>query len=193
MGVIRSFINQHALPITAILSFLLVVAISLVVFCLFDEETVITEEVTTGYFWLSKVNIDKIYSNDIPEVEKSRTAEKLVDGDLKTDAYPGYHCCPSRHEFDYTIELTDKYEISRIDLVWGGDGQAPERIQWWSLEAKTVNDDWEIIESQNKNPGVDVTTIEKKFVTKALRIRAGSEKHWIGMYEVKMLGRFIPD
>ena len=149
-----------------------------------------TIQVEKVFTWLGPSNFLKVYSNSVSENEPDRKADKLVDGDVNTLAYPGYNCCDERRkEFDYIIELTDKYDIKRVDLVWGEDGLDSSRIQWWSLEALDADGYWSVIESSDQTPHLNLTTINKEFTAAALRISAGSRDNWIGMAEVKILGK----
>ena len=142
------------------------------------------------FVWLGSSHFLKVYSNGVSESEPDRKADKLIDGDIGTLAYPGYNCCDKRRkEFDYIIELTDKYAIKRVDLVWGDDGLDSSRIQWWSLESLDPDGYWSVIESSDETPHVSTTTINMEFEASALRISAGSRDNWVGMAEVKILGK----
>lgn len=132
--------------------------------------------------WLKPEDILRVYSNDILELNEKTKAEKLIDGDINTSAYP------ENKEFDYILEFIDGYEINKVELVWGGSGTSDKHIQEWSLEAKSgLLGGWSVIAGEKKTPFTEKTIVDTNFKASSVRVHAKSQDNWIGILEVKIL------
>jgi len=141
---------------------------------------------TRASAWLTRENIISVYSNGIYEFLEDRKADKLVDGDSKTMAQPG----GQGNELDYIIELADVYRIKKAVIDWGDFGLSSStgHIGWWSLQARLPGEEWRTV-AQGKTPEKSLLILDTNFTAKDLRLEAGHEEVWIGVFELKLLGR----
>ena len=144
------------------------------------EKTEIKKE--DEFVWIKPEDILRVYSNDILEKNEDSKADKLIDGDINTGAYPG------NKEFDYIIEFLDEYEISRVEIIWGGSGTGEKHIQKWSLESKSgLLGEWQIVAGEEQSPRSENTVLNINMKADSIKIRASSQDNWIGILEVKVL------
>lgn len=125
--------------------------------------------------------------SEIPEspeysIQEGHQAEKLIDGLSETVA------APAQKNIDYVIGLLEPHEIKQIKIEWGSNGLGEEYITNWSLEASMDGASWTTVEAGGF-PGKSETTIAKKTTASFLRLKAHSEKNWIGAYEVRIIAR----
>ncbi len=141
------------------------------------------EEIKEDEFvWIKPEDILRAYSNDILEINEKSKADKLIDGDINTGAYPG------NKQFDYIVEFIDEYEISRIELIWGGSGTSRQHIQEWSLESKSgLLGEWQVVAGEKESLGTEKTVLDINIKADSIKIRASSQDNWIGILEVKIL------
>lgn len=134
--------------------------------------------------WLSLDDIESVYSNNIPENIADRKAEKLVDGSKKTVAHAG------SNKFDYIVELTDEFYLKKVELYWGDFGllSTSGHLDKWFFEIKSKSGDWVVV-VEDKTPDKEVSIINVNQLTSGLRVRAEAEKAWIGIYELKIMGK----
>ena len=128
-----------------------------------------------------------ITASNIPESEehslaKGFGAKNLTDGDRKTMAYP------ASQNIDYSIDLIDSYQVKQVNIVWGDSGINDAYINHWSLEGRSVDNDWFII-AEGNFPNTQETIIKKFFLASNLRLKANSEKNWFGISELEVIAR----
>lgn len=110
-------------------------------------------------------------------------AKALVDGGLRTLAYPGG---PS---FDYVVNLGSLAHVSAVWLNWGLFGSNPIYIQNWTLYGRQATaDSWQTL-AQGGRPGAETSTVEADTYASQLRI-AATAPNWIGMYELEAAASF---
>lgn len=192
---IKSFVFYLILSLAVILIsiiFSLLTTLNVIQLCFNEIKTSHFLEILCGnlekvgrkdeFVWLKSEDILRIYSNDILETNEKSKAEKLFDEDINTGAYPG------NKEFDYILEFIDEYEISRIELVWGGSGTSDKHIQEWFLEARSgLLGKWLVIAGEKKTPFTEKTIVDTSFKASSVRVHAKSQDNWIGILEVKIL------
>lgn len=126
-------------------------------------------------------------TSNVPEspeysIAKGNQAKNLIDGSPETIA------APAQRDLDYTIRMLEPHEIKQIEIEWGSNGLGEEYIATWSLEASMDGKSWTAIEAGGF-PGNKETIITKKTTASFLRLKAHSEKNWIGVYEIKIIAR----
>lgn len=126
-------------------------------------------------------------TSNVPEspeysIAKGNQAEKLIDGSSETMA------APAARDIDYAIRLLEPHEMKQIEIEWGSNGLGEEYIASWSLEASMDGKTWATIETGGF-PGERETVITRKTTASFLRLKAHSEKNWIGAYEIKIIAR----
>ncbi len=110
-------------------------------------------------------------------------AKALVDGGLRTLAYPGG---PS---FDYVVDLGGLAHVSSVWLNWGLFGSNPIYIQNWTLYGRqSSTGSWQTL-AQGAAPGAETSTVEVDTYASQLRI-AATAPNWIGMYELQAAASF---
>ena len=116
-------------------------------------------------------------------VKRNTLAKNLIDGDLQTLA------APANTQLDYTIKFLNKYQIKQIIIHWKNFGESKEYVNVWSLNSISSGGGEKI--ASGEFPNTDRTIIDKKINAAELRITAESEKNWIGIYEIEIIGRPI--
>jgi hypothetical protein len=105
-------------------------------------------------------------------------AKALVDGNLRTLAYPG------GPGFDYVVNLGNLAHVSAVWLNWGLFGSNPIYIQNWMLYGRqTTADSWQTL-AQGGLPGAETSTVSLDTYASQLRITA-TGPNWVGMYELE--------
>lgn len=127
-------------------------------------------------FVTSNINESKEFSLD-----RGNDASKLVDESLITWA------APANNKIDYVINFISDTEIKTITIHWGDFGQNKNYISKWLLES-VDGQSWKQIAS-GESPNGNQTVINKNFISKGLKLRAESEKDWIGVHELEIIGR----
>jgi F5/8 type C domain len=125
--------------------------------------------------------------SNVPEredlsIENGRGANKLIDGSEKTLAAPGSNI------IDYSVILLNAYKIKQIIIYWGDYGINPNYINAWSLEYSDNGSVWKTIKS-GMSPKDSQTIINERIQTSRLRLKAQADKDWIGVYELKIIGK----
>ena len=130
--------------------------------------------VTLGKPIKSNIQESKEYSLD-----KGYGAEKMIDGNGRTLAYP------ASITLDYTVDLGDYFPIDRINIVWGEFGSLASDgktyIDEWSIDGKTDQGWISIASGSVPNSASTQITGEGQLVS-MLRIRTSGD-NWSGIYE----------
>lgn len=139
----------------------------------------------SGYKRLVPAQISII--SGVPEsgeysIGKGTDAEMLVDNDKKTLAAPG------NRELDYIMTMAEPQTIRRAVITWGDYGINENYIKSWSIEATMDGKEWKTIAS-GASPRNSETLVNETFPASAVRLRARSDKDWIGAYEIELIGR----
>ncbi len=113
---------------------------------------------------------------------RNREARKLMDGDKNTLASPG------AAKLDYTVLFFDSYEIKQVTVRWGDYGINSNYISSWKLQASIDGAIWTDV-AFGDSPYGSETIINKRFSASMLRLSAASTKDWIGVYEIRIIGR----
>lgn len=120
----------------------------------------------------------------IPESVESSFAQglfasNLVDGDLKTFAYPG------SAELDYLIRFIDgAHPLDGMTIVWGGYGES-DYIETWVMEGCTSEGEWRVLDYGEDPKAQEVSIFLDGTAYSALRLRSRATE-WIGVYEVQL-------
>lgn len=125
--------------------------------------------------------VSNIYEDPTYCVARGYTANKLVDGNEQSLAYPG------SHYVDYVVTL-DGYDFIRSFHVHFGYFGYSGYIDTWEVLA--LNPDgisWQQLHTGGC-PNADYFTGEVTHPTKAIRIKAHSNANWIGLYEFTVTG-----
>lgn len=117
-------------------------------------------------------------------LDQGRGADKLMDGIKNTAA------SPASNKIDYIINFTADQEVKQVIITWGDYGQNDYYIKKWILESTTDGVVWKEV-AGGGFPATPETIINKIFPARGLRLRAESEKDWIGVHELEIVARPI--
>ena len=117
-------------------------------------------------------------------LDRGRGADKLMDG-IKSTA-----SAPASNKIDYVINFTADQEVKQVIITWGDYGQNDYYIKKWILESTTDGVVWKEVASGGF-PASPETFINEIFTSQGLRLRAESEKEWIGVQEIEIVARLI--
>lgn len=108
-------------------------------------------------------------------------ANRLVDGDRRTFAYP------ASIELDYKISFIDGlHPIRGINIVWGAYGDNEKFVKKWVIEGCNSEGQWETV-SYDGFPNALETKIDVDgSYYSALRLRVSSQQDWIGVHEIEL-------
>lgn len=126
---------------------------------------------------VSNINESKEFSLD-----RGAAADKLIDGSTETLA------APASNKIDYQINLVGEYKIKQIIIHWGSYGINKNYVSKWSFEFSADGTNWSVLEGSDSSPKTDKTVINKRFSASNLRLKAGAENDWIGIYELDIIG-----
>ena len=134
--------------------------------------------------WLKGDDFRKTLSFTTEHDNPSYAVKNIIDGDYNTIASP-----PGGYVIDYVVELSNVYEIKKIELVWKDQGTNGRNVKNWSLSIRNPNGDWEETVNSKDPPYREITFLKTDFTTDALRLKAGPSDSNLGIYEIRIFGR----
>ncbi|MFA5052300.1 MAG: T9SS type A sorting domain-containing protein [Patescibacteria group bacterium] len=132
--------------------------------------------ISTGRLCVSNVYEDPTYC-----IARGYTANKLVDGNTLSLAYPG------GHDVDYTVTFDGYDFIRQFSVRFGYFGFAGYIDSWEILALNPDGTSWQQLHSGGC-PNTDNFSGEVAHPTRAIRIKAHSNANWIGLYELTVNG-----
>src|SRR3989344_3793908 len=118
------------------------------------------------------------YESPEYSVARGNDAQALVDGSISNMAAPG------NDKLDYTLDFSGPYDIRETRIYWRNFGISRNYVNDWSFEATSNGKEWRVI-AKGGFPNEEITRIEDAFSAIAVRLKARSEKDWIGVYEIE--------
>lgn len=123
----------------------------------------------------------KSATDNIPRTEVSRfSPEKLIDGNKSTFAYPNGKLV------DYSVNLTDLYEIDQITIVWNEYGEKEIYVRNWLVEGCDDNGNWKILDRGGWPQSAETNISANDEFFSEIRLRAEASDNWIGIYEIEI-------
>jgi len=145
-----------------------------------DEGELVTATPTPYDVTSHHTCISNIYEDPTYCVANGYTANKLVDGNTSTLAYP------AATQVDYEISLDGYDYVKTVTIRFGVYGTNSVYISSWQIQCLDPAGNW-ITKSSGGFPNTSQLTLNINMATTKLRVKASSS-NWIGLYEVTAEG-----